>query len=211
MSSNTFKYPTIYNFPPFFTKQPNLQTFQIQLQIWQDLILDYCKFYKIWSLSINGQPNTTTTSITDDDDDGEEDVDNDDIDIDVDISKNSIFKNDKIERYAKSDFILDIINHMIKNGKCEWIDANNHKFGLFIYWYTLEEWADKLYDWIDNTGQNNTVLTLYEIRKSELTENQEFNNINLNLLIKILEILVKLNKALILKDDSGSIVGVKFS
>lgn len=41
-----FLFPSIYSFPPFFTKQPNPQTWSHQLSQWIQLILAYCKFTK---------------------------------------------------------------------------------------------------------------------------------------------------------------------
>ena len=38
-----------------------------------------------------------------------------------------------------------------------------------IYWRKPSEWASKLYEWIDGSGQIDSVLTLYEIRDGEVT------------------------------------------
>ncbi|CAK5075294.1 unnamed protein product [Meloidogyne enterolobii] len=45
----TFQWPWQYDFPPFFTLQPNLQTRDKQLKSWSRLVLDYCQFNKIYS------------------------------------------------------------------------------------------------------------------------------------------------------------------
>lgn len=40
---------------------------------------------------------------------------------------------------------------------------------LMIYWRKPSEWASKLYEWVDGSGQVDSVLTLYEIREGEVT------------------------------------------
>lgn len=45
-----FDYPSIYNFPPFFTKQPNETVFKSQLEKWGEIIVQYCEAGKIWKL-----------------------------------------------------------------------------------------------------------------------------------------------------------------
>lgn len=53
-------------------------------------------------------------------------------------------------------------------------------------------------------------MTLYELRKGDLTIHQEFHKMNKQLMVRIINILVKKNQATILKDDDGNIAGVKF-
>jgi len=40
---------------------------------------------------------------------------------------------------------------------------------LMIYWRKPSEWASKLYEWVDGSGQVDTVLTLYELREGDVT------------------------------------------
>lgn len=211
--SKKFEFPKIYNFPPFFTEQPNLNTFQSQLEQWKDIIINYCKFNKISALSISGKPLTSDNEIIEEfninDDDEEEEGEEEDGDR---FNKNdfSIFKNDSINRNANNEFIIKIYEYLIKLKLGEWIDLNNKNYGILIYWYPIEEWSRILYDWIDNTGQQNKILTIYEIRKGNLSINQEFYNLNYHLIIKILNNLVKQGKATIMKDENNNICGVKF-
>lgn len=46
-------WPWHYNFPPFFTLQPNLQTRKSQLAAWRSLILSYCQSKKVFVLDVN--------------------------------------------------------------------------------------------------------------------------------------------------------------
>lgn len=48
-----FPFPSIYSFPPFFTRQPNSQTWTSQLSLWSSLILGYCRYNRIWRIDLN--------------------------------------------------------------------------------------------------------------------------------------------------------------
>jgi len=52
--STDFEWPTQYFFPPFFTIQPNQETRKLQLEIWSNLILKYCKHNKMFILDKSG-------------------------------------------------------------------------------------------------------------------------------------------------------------
>jgi len=78
----------------------------------------------------------------------------------------------------------------------------------WIYWKRPEEWAGLVEGWVDATGQKNTVLTLYELTESDATRDQEFYGMDLELLQKSLQILVKRGKAQIFGTEDQ--LGVKF-
>lgn len=214
--SGKFEFPKIYDFPPFFTKQPNLDTYQSQLEQWKNVIIKYCEYNKVWALSITGKPinsdidDTDTDFLADDYELNEVDelrIANSSNSKDSDFS---IFKNDKIKRTASNEFILNIYEYLIEQRSAEWIDPKNKNHGILIYWHPLEEWSQIIYDWIDNTGQQGTILTIYELRKGDLALNREFYGMNYHMMVRVLETLVKKGKATIMKDEDGNIGGVKF-
>ncbi|GMP95369.1 hypothetical protein CsSME_00044445 [Camellia sinensis var. sinensis] len=43
-----FKLPQFFNYPPYFTLQPVKDTREKQMQLWKELILDYCRTQKIF-------------------------------------------------------------------------------------------------------------------------------------------------------------------
>lgn len=45
-----FNFPSIYDFPPFFTQQLNPEIWKKQRQIWCDLVLEFCKENKLFYL-----------------------------------------------------------------------------------------------------------------------------------------------------------------
>jgi ESCRT-II complex subunit VPS25 len=47
-----FKLPPFFNYPPYFTLQPVKDTREKQIQLWKDLILDYCRSEKIFVIQL---------------------------------------------------------------------------------------------------------------------------------------------------------------
>jgi ESCRT-II complex subunit VPS25 len=48
-----YEVPSIYSFPPFFTRQPNTQTFSAQKAAWTGLILGYYRAKRLWRIDVN--------------------------------------------------------------------------------------------------------------------------------------------------------------
>lgn len=53
--STGYKFPSIYSFPPFFTKQPNLTTWQHQQQQWIQLILSHSRHTRCSRLELSNE------------------------------------------------------------------------------------------------------------------------------------------------------------
>ncbi|KAL3610207.1 hypothetical protein D5086_001227, partial [Populus alba] len=47
-----FKLPQFFNYPPYFTLQPVRDTREKQVQLWKELILDYCRTQKIFVIGL---------------------------------------------------------------------------------------------------------------------------------------------------------------
>ncbi|PIA44752.1 hypothetical protein AQUCO_01700385v1 [Aquilegia coerulea] len=47
-----FKLPHFFNYPPYFTLQPVRDTREKQLQLWKELILDFCRTQKIFIIGL---------------------------------------------------------------------------------------------------------------------------------------------------------------
>lgn len=129
-------------------------------------MLEYCQFYRIWALSLNGTPlmdprNGSSISEEDDYGDNDNDTDNDndspnngnDNNNNEDNSednglRSSVFKNDTINREVNGDFIMAIYNSMIERQEASWINEKNQRLGILIYWNSLEDWATMLMNWV---------------------------------------------------------------
>ncbi|KAK2998594.1 hypothetical protein RJ639_012265 [Escallonia herrerae] len=47
-----FKLPQFFNYPPYFTLQPVRETRDKQVQLWKEMILDYCRTQKIYVIGL---------------------------------------------------------------------------------------------------------------------------------------------------------------
>lgn len=87
-----FNFPWQFNFPPFFTIQPNLETRKIQLDTWSSLIIDYCCFKKLVSINLAKMINEP------------------------------IFYNKKIDRQLNKESLMLILDYMQNRGSIEWMN-----------------------------------------------------------------------------------------
>ncbi|KAG2203342.1 hypothetical protein INT46_005493 [Mucor plumbeus] len=184
MSNSSFQYPPMFDFPPFFTRQITESTWKSQAMQWENLILSYTRQKHIFRLDIH---QATTPG-------GHE-----------------IFENKKINRRLSFETLQDIIEEMARKGTAEWEGGSKGpKSEALIYWHTPEDWANLIWNWINETGQNNQIVTYYEIANGELAEGQEFFELDKALLSKALNVLVKRGNAQIFKGTDEDSMGVKF-
>ncbi|XP_055820991.1 vacuolar protein sorting-associated protein 25 isoform X2 [Solanum dulcamara] len=47
-----FKLPNFFNYPPYFTLQPVRETREKQIQLWKELIIDFCRTQKIFIIAL---------------------------------------------------------------------------------------------------------------------------------------------------------------
>ena len=176
-------FPAYASFPPFYTLQPNLTTRARQLELWSSLITAYCAHHRLFKLSLSSPPA-------------------------------DLFSNSSIKRSLKANDVRTVLDHMSQpaNGPLvEWVAPlarGEQTNTCFVYWRSLGEWADAIYDWVDETGQKGAVLTVYEIREGEAVQNKEWKDVDEVLLRKILNVLVKRGKAQIIGQEENA--GVKF-
>ena len=142
-STSTFTFPREYNFPPFFTLQTNLTTLHAQCQKWASLILSYCRHNRIWKLSL------------------------------IDAISTDLFVNSSLNKRLPLNEAREMVEFMRKDGRAEWVgNKDGERNVAWIWWRNPEEWAGAIAEWVDETAQKNTVLTLYELTESEATLSQ---------------------------------------
>ncbi|XP_038071505.1 vacuolar protein-sorting-associated protein 25-like [Patiria miniata] len=88
----SFQWPWQYEFPPFFTLQPNLETKKKQVAAWCDLVLAYHKHHKIFNLDVK------------------------------ESQSSPLFNNTKIDRKLSTDAIYSILEELRVKGNIEWTD-----------------------------------------------------------------------------------------
>ncbi|KAG4300878.1 hypothetical protein PCANB_002862 [Pneumocystis canis] len=175
-----FVFSSLYHFPPFFTRQPNAETWKFQQMHWVSLILSYCRHKRIFRFYISQE-----------------------------LLETELFYNKKIKRCVKIDMLREILDFMENKHNGEWLDSNKKEVFL-IYWRTLDEWADMMMHWIEETGQRNSILTYYELMEGKALINTELYKIDPVIFKKVIRILVKKDMAQVLRGTNQDELGVKF-
>lgn len=94
---STFEWPWQYNFPPFFTIQPNLDTRSKQIEAWKNLLLSYYKHHKLYRLDI------------------------------TEAQADVLFCNSSINRKLNLEGIVLILDSLERTGHVEWESAKEKK------------------------------------------------------------------------------------
>ena len=127
-----YELPSIYSFPPFFTRQPNSQTYTAQKTSWTTLILDYYRSKRLWRIDVNQET----------------------------IEKVPIFSNKQIQRYLlgicrltegkiKLEFLRELVDGMVEEGQAEWVGGGKGiRVQAILYWLKPEEWANMISNWV---------------------------------------------------------------
>ncbi|KUL91394.1 hypothetical protein ZTR_01735 [Talaromyces verruculosus] len=179
-----YTFPEVYDWPAFFTLQPNNQTRQAQMRRWANLISDWCRFHRTFRLSL------------------------------TEAVESPLFYNAKMRRRIGLQEARTIVDWMAmpqEDGgggrRAEWVPASavggGDKTIAWIWWRRPEEWAK-----VEETAQKNTVLTVYELIHGEATTSQEFHGMDSDVMLKSLNVLVKSGKAQVFGNDDEK--GVKF-
>lgn len=87
----------------------------------------------------------------------------------ADVDARALFRNDAIDRRLSDADIAHFLGALVNRGDGEW-DASRQR--VLVYWRRPAEWADLIWKWVEQTGQNGQVLTVHEIRKSDASKGQ---------------------------------------
>lgn len=97
-----------------------------------------------------------------------------------------------------------MLQKLQKLGLAEPLDKSQSNWE--VYWHTIPEWADILYNWAVENAKQNTVCTLFEITNDD--ESQEFHQLDNSVIVKALRHLEKSGKCELI--NFGDSEGVKF-
>lgn len=154
------------------------------------MILDYCKHFKVTLITIQGRPKYSQ------------------LELDLDRLP-LIFENKTIDRVVTQQFRQEILRHMVQKQVAATVAPGKYDQGIYVYWRSLDEWGEMLYDHAAQTGQLDTVMTIYELTSEDLTLPEPLKHLDQAFLLTIIADLKKKNKVQILK-EGGTVAGVKF-
>lgn len=213
--------PPIHDFPPLYTRQPNTSIRERQLETWSNIILENANLLNVWSINKSGSFKIINS---------DKHISND---RNV-VHEINLFINNQIDRSVPQDFINDILYQMYKNNQLLPIRStlppnvisngyntnssntntllnrkifdNLESIEFFILWNSLDSWSNILFNWFDENGQFNKIITFYELINNY--PNEKFHSMPEELLFNSLKVLVKSGKATMLKDmDYGGDIG----
>lgn len=162
-----------------------METREKQLQLWKDFIVRYHAAHKL----------TTCRKSSSNSSDGD------------DIAT-SLWSNPKIERSLSTQDIGIVLEYVVKVGAGEWLD--DAQTTCRIFWRTPSELASDIYEWAKQSGNLNTVLTVYELHSGEDNQGQSFEGLEEELIRRALHILEGEGKCTIFQGETSQEDGIKF-
>lgn len=91
--------------------------------------------------------------------------------IDIREAQNTpLFNNASINRKLSSEAVLTILEDMAKTGRAAPVDKS--KTVWEVYWHSLDEWGNMVYNWASGNGMTNSVCTLFELREGDNTSDE---------------------------------------
>ncbi|XP_017837238.1 vacuolar protein-sorting-associated protein 25 [Drosophila busckii] len=117
-----------------------------------------------------------------------------------------LYYNESINRRLSPELLLQVLEQLQRSGHAAPLDKRRQEWQ--VYWHTLEEYGNLVYDWIQETGQTNSICTFYEISSGESTTQQEFHGVDEAVLLSALRLLEEKGKCELIEMDGSH--GVKF-
>lgn len=117
-----------------------------------------------------------------------------------------LYYNESLNRRLSPPMILQILQRLQSTGHAQPLDKKQQEWQ--VYWHTLEEYGNIIYDYVQETGQTKTVCTLYELSNGDMVEGREFHRIDEDVLVNVLRLLEDKGKCELIELDGS--YGVKF-
>ena len=172
MSKSSYKFPAIYNFPPFWTLQEVMETKRRQCEMWGDLILKYMKAKKQTELDVDKALST------------------------------ELFSNPSINRKLTKETAIFFLDRLVCQQNAEWMNSEktkakiiwrkpedwgilmlqwaqkNNYTGTVFTFYELREGDDTInepFHMIDQDIMKKAIQTLDKKKKAKFIEGAEFD------------------------------------
>ena len=65
-----------------------------------------------------------------------------------------------------NEFIIEIFENLVKNNLAAFL-SNENRDTIVVYWRSIAEWANVIYEFVENTGQLNIPLTYFELTQGD--------------------------------------------
>ena len=129
----------VWSWPPLFTLQPVAATRERQLARWSDLLVAWC-------------------------------ADNQLVELNVEQTQSLPWRNSTIDRTLSTEGARAVVEFMRQRGRADWVDVSTTSTpsrALVFVSRRPDDWAELLWKWASESGQLNSVFTLFELRAGD--------------------------------------------
>ncbi|KAG9013261.1 hypothetical protein FRB93_000784 [Tulasnella sp. JGI-2019a] len=171
-----FVLPSFHSMPAFFTMQKYPDVLSSSTRQWITLILAYARHQRLWTLRVE------------------------DANVKEGGDWSEIFWNPRVRRQMRTTHLDYLISTMVAEGSAIY-EPPKQTQSVIVCWKKVDEWAETLFDWVESTGQLNTILTHYEIQEPPVAS--PLSDIPLTLLTRAIQVLVKTGRAQQIEGTEG--------
>jgi ESCRT-II complex subunit VPS25 len=202
-----FMSSSFVDFPPFYTRQPVLETWQKQRSLWSEHILSYCRQHRLFRITYN-QPaelfhnaSINSTPLTE-------------------ISMAQTLTQPLLGRASKELFD-GVVEYMVGSGHLvpivePWTAAAGKKGqqpgSYYILWMSMEQWSQELLKWAaDMAATPSTIYTVFELLEGDQCADRLFYQMDAGLLLMVLDAMERRQLVQVLRiSEDLKEFGVKF-
>ncbi|WFD29942.1 hypothetical protein MSPP1_000956 [Malassezia sp. CBS 17886] len=172
-ASHAYTFPELHSFAPFYTLQPNPQTAATQIDAWSQLIVAYCAAHGRFLLDAAGAWERTSDLFCDRDLDRALSPTTLQVIFARMVQQGRAVYEPPLPRSVKPPHAGSVpVDHRTQALSVQAAAAGAVPTGVpgsvvLVLWRTPDEWGTLLYNWICDTGQNQSVLTWYELTQGD--------------------------------------------
>lgn len=179
MTTPGFVFPREHDFAPFYTLQPHPATAETQMDMWARMVLSYCAAHKRYVIDVNGPWERASELFCHRTLDRALSSDMIRLILAYLVDKGRAEYDPPWPKHVPALRVgaipADRRMHAVSAASATEAPAYQAAPGsrALIFWHTPSEWGDKLYEWIRETGQSRSVLTLYELEHGAFCEREQ--------------------------------------
>ncbi|KAF8329572.1 ESCRT-II complex subunit-domain-containing protein [Cantharellus anzutake] len=148
---------------------------------WARVVISFARYHRIWAVLDDGVQDWTDPS----------------------NPWHSLFHNPRIKRTLTRGIQSHIFTQLHATGVFQ---REPGKVTSLVYWESRNKWGEVMWDWIDKTGQMNTILTAYEL--TELDSLSPMKGAPISLFVAVINYLRESGRAQLI--GGGEDTGVRF-
>ena len=129
------------------------------MEAWRNLILEYCRFHKIYTLDVQESLSSPLFQ-------------NKSINSKIQKFKTVLTCSDVV--FLIGSLMIEAVHKVLESlkeqNRLEWCDKSKKQ--CFVFWRTPEEWGNLVYSYVSDQGMTNAVCTFYELLSGDDVQGQ---------------------------------------